>query len=390
MKILQVSPFFYPHAGGVESHVRSLARELAREGHELTVLTARHRRDLPLEETYEGFRIVRTPVQGVWFNTPVAPRTARAVRELQADVVHLHYPPPLTSYFALRGLRKLRTPSCLTYHCDLYLAGPIGALLTGLYSRIFLPPTLAGVDRIILHTRSYGTTSRAIRGRRFDIIPSAVDTERFHPGTEVGDLRERLGLDGHRVIAFAGRLVPHKGVDVILRALAELPSDVVLLVIGRGPRLSDLVGLARRLGVEHRIRFLPRVSDEELPRHLRAADLFVFPSQNRLEGFGLAVAEAMASGLPVITADMPGVREVIEPGVEGLLAEPLLGRDLSQRIEELLSDPERRRRMGAAARKRAEERYALPVVVRALVRLYEEMIAGRTATSVPASLPAAG
>jgi glycosyltransferase involved in cell wall biosynthesis len=390
VRIVQVAPFFYPHAGGVESHVRSLSRELARQGHEVTVVTAQHRRGLPEVESFEGFRIVRTPARGVWFNTPVAPQTSAAVRRIPADVVHMHFPPPLTSYFAVRGLRRVGRPTCLTYHCDLYLAGPVGALLTGLYDRIFLPPTLSGVDRIIVHTRSYGSTSRAVRGRRLEIIPSAVDVDRFHPRHEPGDLAERLKLNGHRVIAFAGRLVPHKGVDVILRALADLPPDVVLLVIGRGPRLSDLVSLARRLGVEERIRFLPRVSDEDLPRHLRAADLFVFPSQNRLEGFGLAVAEAMATGLPVITADMPGVREVIEPGVEGLLVEPLLGQDLSARIRELLNDPERRRRMGEAARRRAEERYALPVVVRSLVRLYDELVAARRVRPGPAALPAVG
>jgi glycosyltransferase involved in cell wall biosynthesis len=107
--------------------------------------------------------------------------------------------------------------------------------------------------------------------------------------------------------------------------------------------------------------------------------MLVFPSQNRLEGFGLVVAEAMASGLAVITADMPGVREVIEPGKEGLLVEPLIGEDLAARVRELLDDPGRCRAMGEAARRRAEEKFALPVVVRSLVALYEEMIRNRAA-----------
>ena len=183
-------------------------------------------------------------------------------------------------------------------------------------------------------------------------------------------MRARLGLEGKRVLIFTGRLVPHKGVDGIVRALASLPDDVHLIVVGRGPRLSDLLGLARRLGVEERSHFLPSVTDEELPAYLRAADLFVFPSVNRLEGFGLAVAEAMACGLPVVIADMPGVREVIDPGREGLLVEPFLGADLAARLRELLDDPARRRQMGEAARRRAEERFGLPTVVGQLVSLY--------------------
>ncbi|MGI0131763.1 MAG: glycosyltransferase family 4 protein [Thermoplasmata archaeon] len=370
MRILQVSPFFYPHAGGVESHVRGLARELAREGHDVTVLTSRHERHLPAVEELEGYRIVRARTLGVLWNTPIDPSIARAVRDQKADVVHLHYPPPLTSYFAARALLGTTTPTVLTYHCDLYLPGVGGRMITALYERLFLPLTLGRVDRIIAHTRSYAITSVPLRARRVDVIPSSVDVERFRPDVDGSDVRRRLGLDGRRVLAFTGRLVPHKGVDAIVRVLPSLPDDVVLLVVGRGPRLDALTSLARRLNVEDRVRFCPAVPDEELPAYLRVADLFVFPSQNRLEGFGLAVAEAMAAGLPVVTADMPGVREVIEPGVEGLLVEPLLGGDLAARLIELLDDPERRGRMGAAARRRAEERYALPVTTRALIDVY--------------------
>ena len=101
----------------------------------------------------------------------------------------------------------------------------------------------------------------------------------------------------------------------------------------------------------------------------------MFPSANRLEGFGLAVAEAMASGLPVIVTDMPGVREVIEPGREGLLTEPLLEGDLVERIQELVDDPGRRRQMGAAGRRRAEELFDVRAVTRSLVRTYEGLAA---------------
>ncbi|HYA55092.1 MAG TPA: glycosyltransferase, partial [Thermoplasmata archaeon] len=184
-------------------------------------------------------------------------------------------------------------------------------------------------------------------------------------------VRADLRIEGKRVLVFTGRLVPHKGVDVILQALALLPKDVVLVVIGAGPRLPSLVGLARRLGVEDRVRFCPAVSDEDLPYFLALGDVFVFPSQNRLEGFGLVVAEAMAAGLPVVVADMPGVREVIEPGKEGLLAEPLIATDLADKVRILLDDPALARRMGRAGRDRAEALYALPVVVRSLLSLYE-------------------
>ena len=373
MRIVQVSPFFYPHAGGVESHVRGLAREFAREGHDVTVLTSRYRRDLPADELFEGYRVLRSPSLGVMLGTPLDLGAGRILRSIDADVVHMHYPPPLTSYFATRALERRRVPICLTYHCDLFLPGASGRWITRLYQWVFLPRTLRRVDRIVVHTRSYGSTSAMLRGRELAIIPSVVDLDRFRPGLDSAALRRDLQLEGKRVIAFTGRLVPHKGVDVILEALPLLPKDVVLLVIGAGPRLPSLIGDARRLNVADRVRFCPSVSDDDLPRYLALADLFVFPSQNRLEGFGLVVAEAMAAGLPVVIADMPGVREVIVPGKEGLLTEPLLATDLAAKVKTLLDNPALARRMGAAGRRRAEERYGPATVARQLLKLYADL-----------------
>ncbi|MCI4323685.1 MAG: glycosyltransferase family 4 protein [Thermoplasmata archaeon] len=375
MRIVQVAPFFHPHEGGVESHVRALSREMVRQGHEVTVVTARHRPDLPAEEPFEGYRIVRAPCLGVWFNTPIPRELDATLRRVGGDVAHLHFPPPLTAYVGARSVRRRHFPSCLTYHCDLYLATPIGSAITGIYRRTLLPATLDGVGRIIVHTESYARTSRALRGRRVEVIPSSVDLTRFRPDVSGEDIRRRLGLEGRRVLAFTGRLVPHKGLDALLRVLAKLPPDVSLIVIGRGPDREHLQALATRLGVAPRTHFCSSVDDDELPRYLRAADLFVFPSHNRLEGFGLAVAEALASGLPVVVADMPGVREVIQPGVEGLLAEPMIESDLEAKIMELLEDPERRRRMGIAARLRAEERFDVARIVERLVSVYRALIA---------------
>jgi glycosyltransferase involved in cell wall biosynthesis len=373
VRIVQVSPFFSPHPGGVESHVRAISGELVRRGHEVTVVTSRYDASLPTESEIDGIRVIRARTRAVVFQTPLDTGVGAAVRGLQADVAHLHYPPPLTSYFASRGLARRPLPACLTYHCDLYLPGPAGRVLTGIYERVFLPRTLGRVQTVIVHTRSYGLTSRPLRGRTLEVIPSAVDLVRFRPDVDGSAVRTRLGFDGSRVLAFTGRLVPHKGVDVIVRALPKLPADVRLLVVGRGPRLPELHALARRLGVDDRIRFCPDVSDAELPQYLRAADLFVFPSQNRLEGFGLVVAEALAAGLPVVIADMPGVREVIEPGKEGLLVEPFIQQDLVEKLTLLLDDPALRRRMALAARERAEQKFGLGTVVDQLTRVYRDL-----------------
>ncbi len=373
MRILQVCPFYVPHPGGVESHVRRLSAELVREGHEVTVLTSRYDPQLPASEIVDGVRVVRVPVRGVLLNTPIDPRIGQVMRTLSADIIHLHYPPPLTAYYAVRALRPGHPPVVLTYHCDLYLPGPWGRLVTSTYERVMLPRVLRATDRIIVHTKSYGQTSTMLRNRSIDVVPSLVDVERYRAPAHVEELREELGLAGRRVLVFTGRLVPHKGFDTGIRALSLLPRDVSMLVIGSGPNLAPLVSLSRRLGVSGRVRFLTQVGDSELPRYLALGDVFVYPSQNRLEGFGLAIAEAMAAGLPVVIADMPGVREVIEEGREGLLAQPMIPEDFVRQIQRLLDDRDLARRMGEAGRLRAQERYAVATITRQIVALYESV-----------------
>ncbi len=368
-----MSPFFDPHAGGVEAYVRRLTEELARRGHEVTVLTSRYDRALPEEERRDGYRIVRSRTLGVLLDTPIDTGTRRLVRTLPADVAHLHYPPPLTSYFATRGLAGRSIPICLTYHCDLYRPGPVGRLLTALYEGLFLPPTLDRAKRIVAHTRTYAETSTPLRGRAVDIIPSAVDLDRFRPDVDGTVVRARLGLGGRRVILFTGRLVPHKGVDQILRALALLPKDVALVVVGRGPARGarrprppprdrgpgPLLPVGRGRGAPG---VLPggrplRLPVPQPPRRVRA---------RRRGGHGLGPSRRRRR--------YARVREVIEPGVEGLLADPLLLSDLAEKVRELLDDPGRRAVMGAAARRRAESRYGVATVVDALVSLYGSLI----------------
>src|SRR5689334_1518859 len=100
VRIAQVSPWFSPHFGGVESHVRSLSRELALRGHDVTVVTSRHDPSLPVEESMDGFRVLRVRPRFIVMQTPITPRMRGSLRGLPADIVHAHSPPPLASHYA--------------------------------------------------------------------------------------------------------------------------------------------------------------------------------------------------------------------------------------------------------------------------------------------------
>src|SRR5207237_8181353 len=112
-----------------------------------------------------------------------------------------------------------------------------------------------------------------------------------------------------------------------------------VLGAGGGASLDAMKRLALSMGVADRVRFLGRISDDRLPEVYAACDVFVLPSVSRLEAFGIVALEAMSTGKPVIVADIPGGREVIEDGRDGLLADPVNPRDLAEKIRRLPSDP---------------------------------------------------
>ena len=177
------------------------------------------------------------------------------------------------------------------------------------------------------------------------------------------------------MVLFVGRLVPHKGVEFLLEAVHRLRPSATVVVAGEGPQRQALQRSAEALGVGTRVVFAGGVPHEELPTYYRAADVLVLPSISRLEAFGLVGLEAMASERPVVLSDIPGVREVIEDGKEGLLAPPADPEGLAARINELLDDPGRRREMGARGRERVLRLFTWDVVGAQFRDIYERLAA---------------
>jgi glycosyltransferase involved in cell wall biosynthesis len=177
------------------------------------------------------------------------------------------------------------------------------ALERAVYRRAQRVITLSGAfGRVLVH--EYG-----VDPWRIEIIRPGVDLERFRPGNRA-DARETFALDaGARIVVTVRRLVARTGVDTLLDAWSSLDDDAALVIAGDGPERPRLVEQARRLGLRH-VRFLGPVADEDLPTLYRAADVCAVPSM-ALEGFGLVVLEALASGTPVLVTDVGGLPEAV-------------------------------------------------------------------------------
>ncbi len=374
MKIAQLSPYFYPHLGGVESHVLELSKKLIERGHEVFVVTTKLE-DTSDEDVIEGVPVKRVEPITILFSTPIVPGINQALLDEDFDILHGHTPPPLMSFSGARVSEKKDVPFVLTYHCDLEIPNPLGPFIVAIYQRTLGTYTVSRSDKIITTTTTYGATSRAVWYREADVIPNAVDEQRFHPSNDGTSVREELGIGDKKMVMYVGRIVYHKGLEYFVESAKYLDDqDVQYVLVGTGDFRPELEKIIRREDIEDRVMFAGRVSNERLPNYYGAADVFVLPSVSRLEAFGIVALEALASEVPVVISDIPGVREVIVEGKHGLLAEPMNPRDIAGKVRTLLENPDMADRMGKKGRKRVEEKFTWERVAKDIEEVYHSLL----------------
>ena len=218
-------------------------------------------------------------------------------------------------------------------------------------------------DRVVVTSDAVGEYLVARHGvdpRRLRVVPNAIDVERFAPPPPG---RREKGL-----IAFVGRLVPEKRLDVLVAAAAAVPG-VRLLVVGDGPEGDSIANRAAAAGVP--LERAGTVPNAELPALLARAEVFALPSA--YEGQPKALLEAMACGLPVVGSDVPGIREIVRHGETGWLA-PFGDVDaLAGALRALSGDAALRERLGRAGRAEVQRRYALESVVERELAVLKEV-----------------
>lgn len=200
-----------------------------------------------------------------------------------------------------------------------------------------------------------------IDSSRIVVVLNGIDLTRFTGGRR-SEVRAALGMGNEFAFLFVGRLVRQKGADLAIGAIAQVP-DASLYIVGEGHERRTLEDLTKRLSLGERVRFLG--SRRDVPDILSAADAFVFPS--RWEGFGIALAEACASGLPIIASDLPAVRTQVEPCAEALIVTPEDITALVSAFQSIRQDSGLRDNLAAAAKKRSHT-FSISAHVNALTR----------------------
>ena len=397
MRICIVTVASYAHGiGGMQAHSADLCRGLVEAGHEVEVVSARHRDGLTQTEhlgaTWHFVDATARRPGRPYRNRDWLRASADAFAKLHAarpfDVVHSES----TSALGLlrRGVHR-NVPVAVKFHGN-YLglaAATIGRGVreSGIGPRVreakhlvwltaghVIPPDFVrfrACEAMVPSRQQLDATVRSflLDRARVHVVPNGISVEDFAaPGRD--EARKSLGLGTGPILLCVGRLARDKGFATAIEALARLESDARLLVLGSGPERALLEQTARRTGVSDRVDFLGSKPRAEVVHHLAASDVFVFPTE-RDEAAPLVPLEAMAAGLPVVASDIGGGAELIESGKNGLLVPPASVDSLARAIDSLLADDALRRRMGEAARERIVERYTIEAMTRQTVAVYE-------------------
>ena len=392
VRIALLSPYSWTYPGGVTRHIAALASELAAAGHEPRILApfdpddalarrlhrgARPQRMTPPEDFVSLGRTVGIPANGAVSNmalTPGAVHTLRReLRDGGYDVLHIHEPVvPVVAWDALLSAGGL--PLVGTFHTYSENALTNGIAAVGLGGR-------RRMNRLhvrIAVSEAAAWTARRFYGGRYRIVPNGVhladtDAPAYASPREDPRLARTPTSQRELRVLFIGQAVERKGLPVLLRAFEALREHVpaTLTLVGAGPE-----EVAHMMLDDRGVHALGKVSEERKRAELARAEVLCAPSLHG-ESFGMVLTEAFAAATPVVASDIPGYRDVVRDGHDGLLTPPGDPLALAESLRRLALDEPARACMAAAARDRAE-RYAWPRIAAEVLDSYERARANGT------------
>jgi glycosyltransferase involved in cell wall biosynthesis len=371
IRVLQVI-WRLSRAGGAQTVARGFLRHFDRSAFDVHVCTIRplfeedHVGELGLGITYHPLDLVGTPT--VSLRAHAVRGVAKVARHVRPAVLHAHGG---TAWYSIPGVVASRRSGRLL---EVHDAPQSGRMSRGNQTVEQYLARRFGF-RVLVHStavRDGVASAWSLDPEAVTLVPLGIEVDAFgrdHDGRTA--VRAALGVGSDTpLVTYVARLVPEKRPELFLevarRVLAANP-EVVFALVGEGSSYEGAVTEAQRLGIDDRVR-LPGFVDD-LPGLYHASDIFL--STSRYEGFGLAIAEAMAAGVPVVATRVGGVEDVV--GDTGILEPSDRADRLADHVLALLQDPSRREQLGRAAARRARERLDVRVTMRGFERCYREL-----------------
>jgi glycosyltransferase involved in cell wall biosynthesis len=383
MRVVELGKYYYPHMGGIETHLDLLCRNLkSTVDVEAIVFNTGGE---TLRETVEGVPVTRCGTLVTFASSPVSPAMAWELSKRHYDVLHLHTPNPLAAAAYLVSRKPRRHALVVTHHSDIVRQARLKQLVSPVMRRV-----LDRADSILTTSPNYLASSKELEPFRAKchVVPYGLDLQELAPDAEAFSAAAKIRAQYRgAVVLGVGRLIYYKGFDVAIEAMKD--TDATLLIVGEGPLRSSLEAKARALGVADRVAFVGEVHHRSLLPYYLAADVFVLASVARSEAFGIVQLEAMACRVPVVnTALDSGVPFASRHGDSGLTVPPGDANALGAALRQLLGDASLRKQYGDRGRARVEAEFSVGPMSAAILRIYRQVSEAhlRVADAAPGGL----
>jgi len=369
MKILQINKLYFPWIGGVEKIVQDIAEGL-KDRVDMKVLVCRDRGKKEIDRV-NNIEVTRASSFGIFYSMPISFDFPILLNRLSRDrdILHFHMPFPLADlsyYFNLRKKKKV----IIWWHSDI-----VKQKKALLIYKPFLLSFLKKAEKIMVATPRHVESSIFLKNLEYkcEVIPFGINQDKFLMTSVIHNKVVKIhNIYGKNIVLFIGRLIYYKGVEYLIEAMKNV--DANLIIIGDGPLKDNLSLQTKRIGVDKKIFFLGGLDDSDVVAYYHACKVFVLPSVENTEAFGIVQMEAMACGKPVINTDLPtGVPYVSLNGKTGVTV-PVKNADaLSKAIRNIIFNDDLREKFGANALQRIEKEFTMDRMMNRIYKVYENV-----------------
>lgn len=376
MKVVQTNKAYYPKVGGIETTITNLSEGLVKNhGVSVKVLTCNDQKSLKKRtETKNGVEVIYLPTYGFIASLPISIPYINSLRNSKGDILHVHEPFPWAdiSYLISSRIRKNFKHLVVSWHSDIVRQKWALSIYRPLIHKF-----LSYANRILVSNKNLIESSEFLPDykSKCEVIPIGANLNWLNQSStrinSVNRIKEKYGTP---LILFVGRLVYYKGVNYLVDAICKIPT-ASLVIIGSGPLEKELKNQITRLNLQDRIHILPEVDEETLHSFYEACDIFVLPSVEKSETYGIVQIEAMACGKPVICTELnTGTSVVNQHEKTGIVIQPRNAELLTNAILKLIGDIDYRIKLGSNAKQRALSNFSSEIMVERTFDVYKQLL----------------
>jgi len=376
LKVVQTNKAYYPKVGGIETTITNLSEGLVKDFEvSVQVLTCNDQRSSKkVLKNLNGVDIIYLPTIGFVASLPISVAYMNSLSQLNGDILHVHEPFPWAdlSYIFSSKIRKNFSCLVVSWHSDI-----VRQKWALSFYRPYIHKFLKMADKILVSNKNLIEFSEYLPDykSKCEVIPLGAKLDWVNDSSNRSDRVKKIKSKyASPLVLFVGRLVYYKGIQYLIDAVNQVP-DVSLVIIGSGPLKKELLNQIQNLNLEKRIHILPEVNEETLRSFYEACDIFVLPSVEKSETYGIVQIEAMACGKPVICTELKtGTTFINQHATTGLVVPPRNSKALAEAINNLANNVSLRDELGKNARHRALNELTAEKMVDRTYKVYNDLL----------------